>query len=73
MKQASVSSADQGGGKRRVCDVLNPRACATTVAPFGAASSPSNRAARQNGGSRLDHQSTGVIGPLPYCDSCIIK
>ena len=30
----------------------------------------------QNGGSRLDHQNTGVlgvIGPLPYCDSCIIK
>jgi hypothetical protein len=30
----------------------------------------------QNGGTRLYHQSTGVlgvIGPLPYCDSCIIK
>jgi Phage terminase large subunit len=43
---------------------------------LSAASSPSSRAASQNGGSRLDHQSTGVlgvIGPLPYCDSCIIK
>jgi hypothetical protein len=42
---------------------------------LSAASLPSSRAASQNAGSRLDHQSTGVlvIGPLPYCDSCIIK
>ena len=52
-------------------------ACQQSFVKLGLMAYPSGcETSSQNGGSRLDHQSTGVlgvIGPLLYCDLCIIK